>query len=215
MIVPVLGESTNAQLRSDFTIEIDGEECNFTRSDGSVASPILYNDTTYLPLRAIGEIMGKNVNWDKDNKVISLSGKREETTKKDTNAVAAPKEINVEERDDFKIVIEGVENKFTTVNGAKIIVYNGSAYLSLESISQIMRKDIAWDSEKKKVSLTLTDSYIGDTKSFEIDSISLEMVNKNDVDIGIEKAKEIALTHAELKEKQVSFLTEKEDGAKK
>ena len=36
--------------------------------------PILYNGSTYLPLRAIGEIMNKEVVWNNSTKTITLSG---------------------------------------------------------------------------------------------------------------------------------------------
>ena len=66
-----------ARLRPDFTIVIDGKEKNFKRADGSAAFALVYEDSTYLPLRAIGEALGKNVNWDEDTKTITLEGKRE------------------------------------------------------------------------------------------------------------------------------------------
>ena len=66
-----------ARLRPDFTIVIDGKEKNFKRADGSAAFALVYADSTYLPLRAIGEALGKNVNWDEDTRTITLEGKRE------------------------------------------------------------------------------------------------------------------------------------------
>ncbi len=61
-----------AQLRTDFTIVIDGEEKEFKNVNGERVYPILYEGTTYLPVRAIGEIMGKTVYWYEDDKRIEL-----------------------------------------------------------------------------------------------------------------------------------------------
>ncbi|WMI80645.1 PepSY domain-containing protein [Anaerotignum sp. MB30-C6] len=218
MMVPAFAENkTNAQLRSDFKIEIDGQECVFTRADGSTALPILYNDTTYLPLRAIGEIMGKNVNWDEINKTINISGDRKETTKNTQTATAESKEVLVQERGDFLIEIDGVTMDFRTSSGVKIspIVYNGSTYLPLRAIGQIMGKDVAWDNTTKKVSLAPSDSAVTDADSFKTDADAVKDAEKGDIGMG--KAKEIALAHAKLEAKDVRFVKtkmDKDDGKK-
>ncbi len=218
MAVPGFAQNgTNAELRSDFTIEIDGNKCLFTRADGSVALPILYNDTTYLPLRAVGEIMGKNVNWDESNKTITLSGSRAELADKTKSGTAKSKDVVVQERADFTIVIDGAQKEFKTASGNKInpIVYNGSTYLPLRAIGQIMGKDVAWDSTAKKVSLAPANSTVTDADSF--GTKDEEGSNLEKGDIGMGKAKEIALAHAKLDAKDVRFVDtkmDKEDGKK-
>lgn len=61
-----------AELRPDFTIEVDGKKQTFRNANGDIVEPILYEGTTYLPLRAIGELMGKTVYWYEDEKRIDL-----------------------------------------------------------------------------------------------------------------------------------------------
>lgn len=215
MVVPAFAENkTNAQERSDFIIEIDGEKCLFTRADGSVALPILYNNTTYLPLRAIGKIMGKNVNWDESTKTITLSGKRDKTDEKINIVTTESNDIVVQERWDFVMEIDGITKEFKTSSGSKMnpIVYNGSTYLPLRAIGEIMDKDIAWNGDTQTVSLTSKGSSKTEKDRFETDDNSAEITSENEDDkIGMDKAKEIALAHAKLNEKQVDFITEKED----
>ncbi|MBE6704088.1 MAG: hypothetical protein E7583_02385 [Ruminococcaceae bacterium] len=68
-----------AQLRPDFTIVIDGKKQNFKNVKGEKVYPILYEGTTYLPVRAIGELMGKTVYWYEDEKRIELTDKQAAT----------------------------------------------------------------------------------------------------------------------------------------
>lgn len=64
-----------AEVRTDFVVKIDGEDKIFKNIDGDRVYPILHDGTTYLPLRAIGEIMNKDVYWYEDDKLIELKDK--------------------------------------------------------------------------------------------------------------------------------------------
>lgn len=65
-------QSVQSELRPDFTVVIDGQQRTFTDVNGNVVYPLLYNGTTYLPVRAIGNLMGKTVYWYEDEKRIEL-----------------------------------------------------------------------------------------------------------------------------------------------
>ncbi|MGI6028527.1 MAG: stalk domain-containing protein [Candidatus Heteroscillospira sp.] len=55
------------------SLEINGERVVPKDANGNVVEPFIYNGTTYLPIRAIGEAMGATVAWDNDSKTASLS----------------------------------------------------------------------------------------------------------------------------------------------
>lgn len=76
-------QDIKAQLRGDFTVKVDGDVKTFKDVNGKVVYPVLYEGTTYLPLRAIGELMGKTVYWYEKDKVIEL---KEETKPTVTDA---------------------------------------------------------------------------------------------------------------------------------
>ncbi len=72
-----------AELRYDFEVVVDGEVKQFKNADGENVYPVLYDGTTYLPIRAIGELMGKTVYWYEDEKRIELKDKKTTVTDAD------------------------------------------------------------------------------------------------------------------------------------
>ncbi|MCJ7856314.1 stalk domain-containing protein [Lachnospiraceae bacterium NSJ-143] len=194
-----------AQLRPDFTIKIDDEISYFKSADGEYIYPILYNDSTYLPLRSIGEIIGKNVNWDEDTKTITLSGKRDSYKNTSKSSTAKIKDVDVQERRDFTIIIEGDEVNFKDANGKRVypLLYNGSTYLPLRAVGEIMGSKVGWDGDDKIITLNSEESTVTDADTFGPD--------KNSKDIGLEEAKKKAVADADLKLADVEFTKTKTD----
>lgn len=53
-------------------IVIDGQKINPTDANGNRVEPIIYNGTTYLPVRAVANALGKAVYWDGPNYTVYL-----------------------------------------------------------------------------------------------------------------------------------------------
>ena len=54
-------------------VVVDGNQVQFGKdTKGKQIEPFIYNGTTYLPLRAVGEALGKEVQWDKNTKTAYL-----------------------------------------------------------------------------------------------------------------------------------------------
>lgn len=51
---------------------IDGVEITPKDADGLTVEPFIYNGTTYLPVRAVGNAIGKQVTWDGESKTVYL-----------------------------------------------------------------------------------------------------------------------------------------------
>ena len=62
-------------LRPDITVEVDGMDRTMTDKNGQTVYPISYNGTTYLPVRALGEILGQTVEWDSATQTVILTEK--------------------------------------------------------------------------------------------------------------------------------------------
>ena len=53
-------------------IIVDGQKLNPTDVNGNKVEPIIYNGTTYLPVRAVANALGKAVYWDGPNYTVYL-----------------------------------------------------------------------------------------------------------------------------------------------
>lgn len=198
-----------AELRPDLTIIIDGSQRTFYNASGQEVHPILYSGTTYLPVRAIGELMGKNVDWNQTSKTVTLSGSRTAPAAVGApDSSAAVQEISVELRDDFTVVVDGTVRRFADVDGKTVypVLYDGSTYLPVRAIGELMGKTAAWDGQTKTV--TLSGSLVTDADTFSGEGAAAGLLS-------LEDAKSKALAHAGLTAGEVTFIKgelEREDG---
>lgn len=188
--------TVSATLSPNLTIVVDGVEKDFYNVSGKEVHPIVYNGTTYLPLRAIGELMGKNVNWDQSLLTVTLAGSR--STPPVTgipDSSADVQSISVQIRPDFTIVMDSKIRTFADASGSQVypMLYNGTTYLPLRAVGSLMGKEVSWDGATKTVTLISSENsgnLVTDADSF---NNSGEAAGSY---IGEEKAKAIALSHA-------------------
>ncbi len=87
-------ETLNDVITSGVSIVVDGKKLNPTDVNGNRVEPFIYNGTTYLPVRAVANSMGKAVYWDGPSYTVYLGdmdGKLEYPTVKleDMTSIAA------------------------------------------------------------------------------------------------------------------------------
>ena len=82
----VVGASANgiiqkvqSELRGDFVIKTNGQVQTLKNVNGGTVYPMLYEGTTYLPVRAIAELNNKEVVWYEDTKTIDIVDKKDST----------------------------------------------------------------------------------------------------------------------------------------
>lgn len=65
-------QTIKAFLNPSIKFNVDGQPVQLKNSSGAVVAPITYNNTTYLPVRAVSDLLGVTVNFDAASNTISL-----------------------------------------------------------------------------------------------------------------------------------------------
>lgn len=158
-------ESKSVNIHTGVKISVDGREFVPVDSDGVPVEVFLYNGTTYLPVRGISNLFGLGIEWDNETKSVYL-GTRGGTELPKYGGTA-----------DVSVSPFAFESKTITVHtGASIyfndvyftptgsegevvevFLYNGTTYLPVRAISNLMNADIDWDQANKTVLLSVDD----------------------------------------------------------
>ena len=132
-------ETITAELRQDLKIVIDGKTETFQDANGKQVYPIMFEGTTYLPLRAIGKIMGKAVAWD-----------------------GATQTVTIGEREAYQSVV-AMEDKGSGYAGSKVVAANELTFpygdLKEDKTFESAIRIAEVNSAKKEFSLKLDDTY--------------------------------------------------------
>ncbi|MBQ9914965.1 MAG: hypothetical protein IJO50_02345 [Clostridia bacterium] len=65
-------EEIKAFLNYGITVKLDGQEQIMYDAQGTRVYPITYNGTTYVPIRAVSNMLDVDVNWDGENNTVLL-----------------------------------------------------------------------------------------------------------------------------------------------
>lgn len=211
------GVNVNATLSPQVNIVVDGAQQTFYNAKGQEVHPLSYNNSNYLPVRAIGELMNKTIGWDEATLTLTISGTRDGARVSGTpDTGAARRTVTAQMRQDFTIVVDGATRTFTDANGARVypLLYDGSTYLPLRAVGELMGATVGWDNATSTVTLVTTASTNGQVTDADQFGTGTTQTG-NTTYIGEGKAKEIALKHAGLTASQVTFVhtyLEQDDG---
>lgn len=197
-----------AEVRPSVAILVDGVERTFYDASGKEVHAIYYNGTHYLPVRAIGELMGNNVNWDGSTRTITLSSPRTaDATSGKPETGAADASVTAQLRPDITIVVDGTTRTFTDAKGSAVypLLRDGTNYLPVRAIGELMGKSVTWDSKSRTITLTGDDPLVTDADTFG-PSDSKPATPSDGKLTGEEAAKAAALAHAGLKAADVTFV---------
>lgn len=118
---------------------------------------ILYNDTTYLPLRKIGNYLNKQVEWDDDTRTVYLFDdeyiKDESIVKYECSSdMFNTVSINI---DGKTVIYPNQPYVFDDETQTPYsIIYNGTTYLPMRQLCELLEKKIYWNGDSRTVSIT-------------------------------------------------------------
>lgn len=137
---------SNATLAGDFHITYNGV--------GRSVTPIVLEGTTYLPVRAVSNIAGLNVNWNQDTKTVSFTSGGAVTTYNGTPTASAATPISVNPDPSIVISLNG-EQQISYVNGKPVyaFIYNDTTYLPVRAVCDMVGVPVDWDAKTKTVVL--------------------------------------------------------------
>lgn len=156
-------QNVTAKLSPDITVKLGNATQAMVDANGAPVYPVLYNGTTYLPVRAIGDMLGLDVAWVPFNRTVMLAGFAAHTNLKNTSdeansgAASGAKPVNITARIDPGVIVEynGKAQKMTDASGSPVypMLYNGTTYLPVRAVSDMLDVDVTWNQDTRTVTL--------------------------------------------------------------
>ncbi|MBE5812438.1 MAG: hypothetical protein E7314_02130 [Clostridiales bacterium] len=120
-------EEIKAYMDYGMTIKLDGQVQTLVNGNGDRQYPIRYKGTTYVPLRAVSQLVGLPVNWDANTDTVLL-GNDGSNAKVDLTRVEAskPTEFSWVIKNAGDLVIPGEDANIYFDSGIIFDIWNGS-----------------------------------------------------------------------------------------
>lgn len=151
-------QNVTAQLSPGITVQYNGETQNMADANGNPVYPVIYEGTTYLPIRAVSNMLGVAVDWDQATKTVLLSDTDNpaDYAKADPNA-AKPAAANITVRlsPDITVKYNNAVQTMTDISGNTVypVSYNSTTYLPIRAVSNMLGIAVGWEQATKIVRL--------------------------------------------------------------
>lgn len=148
-------EALSATLNRALSVTYNGIKQAFYDATGAEVYPLSYNNTTYLPVRALSGLVGLNVSFDGATNTVALTsgGMPAQNTKAPT--AGANETISAELNRTMTVTYDGAAQKFTDANGAVVypISYAGTTYLPVRAVSGLLKLPVDFNDATNTVVL--------------------------------------------------------------
>lgn len=137
-------------------IEIDNNKIVPKDVNGNIVDPFIIEGTTYLPVRAISESLGKTVKWDGETRSVFISDSSGDFVIENFSGEVEKKvfqETKTLNYNDISILINEVKIEPKDANGNEVepFIIDGTTYLPVRAVAEAFDKKVDWISEENKV----------------------------------------------------------------
>lgn len=186
-------QNIKVQLSSNITVKYNGEIQSMTDVNGTPVYPLLNGGTTYLPVRAVSNMLGVDVDWDGATQTVILTdpagGRKPVPSTGSTSAKPAPSTVTVQLSPGITVKYNGKVQSMTDVNGTPVypLLNGGTTYLPIRAVSNMLGLNVDWDGATQTVYLaqprssgTSTDSsaYEHEKSTITIERPTVERIRK-------------------------------------
>lgn len=132
---------------------IDGDTIVPKDADGNPAEPFLYQDTTYLPVRALANALGLTVQWDATDGTIRLKQGTFLPRQVGNPPISRGARQAVLTFQEPKLELNGRPLTLKTENGQSVqaILYGDTTYLPLRPLANALGLTVQWEAETNTV----------------------------------------------------------------
>lgn len=160
LCVPAVAATTTKSTSITYrgiSIVINGEEIIPCDANRNTVEPFVMGGRTYLPLRAICQALGLNVQWDATTNTITLATGGEVITGDIPGTSSGTKQVDITYRD-IKIVLNGKQLELEGAGGTmeEPFIMGGTTYLPIRIIGEALGLEVAWNGTTKTVIIKST-----------------------------------------------------------
>lgn len=157
--VATVGNKTATLEYSNIKVTLDSAPVNLVDVNGNPVEPFIIDGTTYLPIRAISNAFGLDVDWDGATQTVILT---HPAVVQPGPAPTGPAPGTVGnksatlEYSDIKVTLDGALVSLVDVNGNPVepFIIDGTTYLPIRAISNAFGLEVDWAGATQTVILT-------------------------------------------------------------
>jgi len=163
-------QTVSVYFKPDITIQVGDREMSFYDANGKAVFPLIYQGTTYLPVRAVAALMNENIEWDGKSKtvyigrtlsnpsIVDVGVSRNAAREGGVPGFAKPpvqivdafimREVLIMYDFEYQSFLDAVGRVVYPIN------YQGSNYLPIRAIARLMGESIEWDEGQKLITIS-------------------------------------------------------------